>query len=100
LETKVKELLGKPNKKMAELSIFSAFLMFAWLLLLFSGTIDLIGFLMTGRWHRLIFLGIIAVCITAICLIFKKGHTRGFSIADFVGLSIASLVVGGILALI
>lgn len=100
METKVKERVGKAKEEIARPSSFGPFLLFTWLLLLFLGTLDLTGFLFTGRWDGLIFLGIIAACITAICLIVKKGRARGFTIADLAGLGIASVVIGESLTLV
>lgn len=100
MEPKVRELVGNANEEIARLSSAGAFLMFTWLLLLFFGTMDLTSFLFTGQWHGFIHIGIIAACITLICLIIKKGHERGFTIADLAGLGIASLAIGGSLALV
>ncbi|MBE9501700.1 MAG: hypothetical protein KAX23_00185 [Dehalococcoidia bacterium] len=100
METKVRELVGNANEEIARLSSSGAFLVFTWLLLLFFGTMDLTGFLFTGQWHGFIRVGIIAACITLICLIIKKGYARGLTIADLVGLGIASFAIGGSLALV
>jgi len=94
------QFLEKASEPLSRLSTRGAFLFFAWLVLLFFGTIDLTGFVFTGQWHRLIFLGTIAACITAICLIMKKGLKRGFTIAELAGLGITSLVIGGSLTLV
>ena len=99
VETTVKEFLQKAKEDITWPSSSGPFLLFTWLLLLFFGTMDLAGFLLTGRWHGLILLGIIAGCITAICLVAKKGYKRGFTIADLACLGIASLIIGSSLAL-
>ena len=96
----MKELPGEAQEKIARSSTSGPFLLFTWLLLLFFGTMDLTGFLFTGRWYGLTLLGIIAACITAMCLIVKKGRARGFTITDLAGLGIASVVIGGSLALV
>ena len=94
------ELNIKANMEIARRPSFGAFVMFTWLVLLFLGTIDLTGFLFTGQWHKFIFLGIIAACITAICLMVKKGVARGFAVADLAGIGMASFAIGGSLALV
>jgi len=94
------QLLGQASEELSRLSTPGAFLLFTWLVLLFFGTMDLTGFLFTAQWHRFILLGITAACVTAICLIVKKGRARGFTIADLVGLGTASLAIGGTLALV
>ena len=91
---------GKATQLLSRLSTRGAFLLFTWLVLLFFGTVDLTAFLFTGQWHRLILLGIVAACITATCLIMKKGLARGFTVADLAGLGMVSLVIGGSLALL
>ena len=99
-KSRFNEFLGTAAEPLSGLSTRGAFLLFTWLVLLFFGTIDLTGFVFTGQWHRLILLGIIAACITAICLVMKKGIVRGFTIAELAGLGIASLVIGGSLVLV
>jgi len=99
VETKVKWLSQKAKEDITWPSSSGPFLLFTWLLLLFFGTMDLVGLMLTGNWNGLIFLGIIAGCITAICLVVKKGYKRGFTIADLACLGIASLIIGGSLTL-
>jgi len=99
VETKVKELPRKAREGTTRPSSAGPFLLFTWLLLLFFGTMDLVGLLLTKKWNGLIFLGVIAGCITGICLVVKKGYKRGFTIADIVWLGIASFIIGGSLAL-
>ena len=95
----MKWLPQKAREETKRQSSSGPFLLFTWLLLLFFGTMDLAGLLFTGNWNGLIFLGIIAGCITGICLVVKKGYKRGFTIADLAWLGIASLIIGGSLVL-
>ena len=99
-ESQLKQVLSHTSEQLVTLTTLQRFVVFTGLLLFSFGTVDLTGFLFTGRWHRLILIGIIAACITAICLLFKKGHTRGFAIFDLLVIGITSIVMGGFLALV
>ena len=87
------------GSRLSTLSTRSRFVLFSWLVLVFFGTIDLGCFLGIGQWHMLIFWGVIANCVAGLGLALKSFAARGFTVAELIGVSGVSLILGATLAL-
>jgi len=85
--------------KLSLLSTRGRFLLFTWVVLVFFGTVDLGGLVITGEWWMLIFWGVGVDCIIGLRLALKRFALRGFTLLELLGVFAVSLILGATLAL-